>query len=114
MLDKRVATGNETVAERLTDAFHRHGVTVAFGQSIPTAFHLAAPHFGIKQAVYRTENAGGAMADAYARNSHRVACVAAWTVREFSTSSRKGIRSESGKSEARMHAAATITSRVRS
>ena len=66
---------NRTVAERLAAAFQRHGVTVAFGQSIPTAFHLAAPQFGIKQAAYRTENAGGAMADAYARISNRVSVV---------------------------------------
>ena len=77
MLDKHAPTGNETVAERLAGAFHRHGVSVAFGQSIPTAFHLAAPDFGIKQAAYRTENAGGAMADAYARVSNRVAVVTA-------------------------------------
>ncbi len=68
---------NQTVADRIAAAFKRHGITVTFGQSIPTAFHLAAPHFGIKQAVYRTENAGGAMADAYARISNRVSVVTA-------------------------------------
>ena len=48
---------------QLAAAFARHGVEVTFGQSIPTAFHLAAPEYGIRQAVYRAENAGGAMAD---------------------------------------------------
>lgn len=68
---------NETVAHRLAGAFERHGVTVVFGQSIPSLFHLAAPSYGIVQAGYRTENAGGAMADAYARISNRVAVVTA-------------------------------------
>lgn len=68
---------NETVAVRLASAFHRHGVKVVFGQSIPSAFHLAAPHFGIHQATYRAENAGGAMADGYARISNRVGVVTA-------------------------------------
>ncbi|MCP4385623.1 MAG: acetolactate synthase catalytic subunit [Hyphomicrobiales bacterium] len=68
---------NATVADRIASAFTRHGVTVTFGQSIPTAFHLSAVHFGIKQAAYRTENAGGAMADAYARISNRVSVVTA-------------------------------------
>lgn len=68
---------NSTCADRIAAAFQRHGVSVAFGQSIPTAFHLAAPHYGIRQATYRTENAGGAMADAYARISNRVSVVTA-------------------------------------
>ena len=54
---------NTNVAFRLAEAFARHGVTVTFGQSLPSAFHLAAPHVGITQASYRQENAGGAMAD---------------------------------------------------
>ncbi len=69
--------GNETVALRLASAFRRHGVEVVFGQSIPTAFHLAAPQVGIRQAAYRAENAGGAMADGYARASNRVGVVTA-------------------------------------
>lgn len=67
--------GNETVALRLAGAFRRHGVEIVFGQSIPTAFHLAAPQVGIRQAAYRAENAGGAMADGYARASNRVGVV---------------------------------------
>ena len=71
-------TGNEpSGAQLLAKAFARHGVTVAFGQSIPSLFHLVAPSHGITQAVYRTENAGGAMADAYARVTNRVALVTA-------------------------------------
>lgn len=68
---------NETVADRLARAFARHGVTIVFGQSIPTAFHLAAPHHGMTQAGYRTENAGGAMADGYARIANRCGVVTA-------------------------------------
>ncbi len=68
---------NANVALRLAEAFARHGVTVTFGQSLPSAFHLAAPHVGIKQAAYRQENAGGAMADGYARVSGRIGVVTA-------------------------------------
>ncbi len=68
---------NATVALRLAEAFARHGVTLTFGQSLPSAFHLAAPHAGIEQKVYRQENAGGAMADGYARISRKVGVVTA-------------------------------------
>jgi acetolactate synthase I/II/III large subunit len=68
---------NSTVALRLAEAFARHGVTLTFGQSLPSAFHLAAPHAGIEQKAYRQENAGGAMADGYARISHKVGVVTA-------------------------------------
>ncbi len=67
----------DTVADAIAAAFARHGVEVVFGQSIPSAFHLAAPAHGIRQAAYRTENAGGAMADGYARVSGRVGVVTA-------------------------------------
>ncbi len=77
MAEGAAQLSNQTVADRIAASFKRHGITVTFGQSIPTAFHLAAPHFGIRQAVYRTENAGGAMADAYARISNRVSVVTA-------------------------------------
>ncbi len=70
-------SANTTVAMRLAEAFARHGVTVTFGQSLPSAFHLAAPHAGIRQAMYRQENMGGAMADGYARVSGRVGVVTA-------------------------------------
>jgi acetolactate synthase-1/2/3 large subunit len=68
---------NTNVALRLAEAFARHGVTITFGQSLPSAFHLAAPHVGIRQVAYRQENAGGAMADGYARISRRVGVVTA-------------------------------------
>ena len=68
---------NANVALRLAEAFARHGVTVTFGQSLPSAFHLAAPHAGIRQAAYRQENMGGAMADGYARVSGRIGVVTA-------------------------------------
>lgn len=68
---------NQSVADRIAEAFQRHGVSVVFGQSIPTAFHLAAPNYGIKQAAYRAENAGGIMADGYARITNRVSVVTA-------------------------------------
>ncbi len=68
---------NITGAHALAAALHRHGVRDVFGQSIPSALFLAAPHHGIRQIGYRTENAGAAMADAYARISGRVAVVAA-------------------------------------
>ena len=68
---------NENAAHTVVRAFRRHGVEVAFGQSIPPAFHLAAPGYGIRQFAYRTENAGAAMADGYARISGRVAVVTA-------------------------------------
>jgi acetolactate synthase-1/2/3 large subunit len=70
-------TANMTGAHALAAALHRHGVRDVFGQSIPSALFLAAPHHGIRQIGYRTENAGAAMADAYARISGRVAVVAA-------------------------------------
>ncbi len=70
-------TRNANVALRVAEAFARHGVTVTFGQSLPSAFHLAAPHVGIRQAVYRQENAGGSMADGYARVSGKVGVVTA-------------------------------------
>jgi acetolactate synthase-1/2/3 large subunit len=70
-------TEQPTVAEALARALRRHGVTEAFGQSLPSAFFLAAAQLGIRQISYRTENAGGAMADGYARASGRVTVVGA-------------------------------------
>lgn len=68
---------NMTGAHVLAAALKRHGVKEVFGQSIPSALFLAAPAYGIRQIGYRTENAGAAMADAYARVSGRVAVVTA-------------------------------------
>jgi acetolactate synthase-1/2/3 large subunit len=58
-------------------ALRRHGVEVMFGQSLPSALHLVAPEFGIRQIAYRTENAGGSMADGYARATDKVGVVTA-------------------------------------
>ncbi|WP_407520525.1 acetolactate synthase catalytic subunit [Methylobacterium oryzisoli] len=69
--------GNMTGADVLASALQRHGVREVFGQSIPSALFLAAPSYGIRQVGYRTENAGAAMADAFARVSGRVGVVAA-------------------------------------
>lgn len=66
-----------TVADAIAEALLRHGITEAFGQSLPTTVFLAAEKRGIRQISYRTENAGGAMADAYARISNRVSVVGA-------------------------------------
>lgn len=68
---------NATAAQAFAAALARHGVEVLFGQSIPSQLLLAAPAFGMRQIGYRTENAGAAMADGYARISHRVGVVTA-------------------------------------
>ncbi|WGY00349.1 acetolactate synthase catalytic subunit [Nocardioides sp. QY071] len=65
-----------TVAEAVADALVRHGVEIVFGQSNPTALMLAAERRGIRQVLYRTENAGGVMADGYARISHKIGVLA--------------------------------------
>ncbi|KAA5606610.1 acetolactate synthase catalytic subunit [Roseospira marina] len=70
-------SANATGAHVLAAALHRHGVREIFGQSIPSALFLAAPQFGMRQIGYRTENAGAAMADAFARVSGRVSVVTA-------------------------------------
>jgi acetolactate synthase-1/2/3 large subunit len=68
---------NISVAVALAAAFRRHGVEVMFGQSIPSQVYLATPQFGIRQIAYRAENAGGAMADGYARATGKVGVVTA-------------------------------------
>jgi acetolactate synthase-1/2/3 large subunit len=67
----------QTVAERIVAGLKRHEVEVLFGQSLPSALILAAERNGIPQLAYRQENAGGAMADGYARVSGRVGIVTA-------------------------------------
>ncbi|CAN5601159.1 acetolactate synthase catalytic subunit [soil metagenome] len=66
-----------SVAETLAAALRRHGVSDVFGQSLPSLLFLSTPAHSIRQVVYRTENAGGAMADGYARVSGKVGVVAA-------------------------------------
>ena len=56
----------------MAQALKRHGVEVIFGQAIPAALFLAAPHYGIRQIGYRTENAGAVMAVQASRSISRV------------------------------------------
>jgi len=67
----------QTVAEAVVDSLKRHGVEVIFAQSLPSAIMLAAEDRNVTQFMYRTENAGTAMADGYARISGKVGVVAA-------------------------------------
>ncbi|GAA5235366.1 acetolactate synthase catalytic subunit [Verticiella sediminum] len=67
----------DTVAHAIVRALERHGVDTLFGQSLPSMLHLAAEAAGLRQIAYRTENAGGYMADAYARISGKPAVVTA-------------------------------------
>jgi len=66
-----------TVAHRVAASLKRHGVSVIFGQSLPSLVHLASKEFGIRQIAYRQENTGGYMADGYARLSGKVGVVTA-------------------------------------
>jgi acetolactate synthase-1/2/3 large subunit len=68
---------DNTVSHAIVRALKRHGVELTFGQSLPSMLHLAAEQAGIKQIAYRTENAGGYMADAYARLTGKPAIVTA-------------------------------------
>ncbi len=76
-----MAKGSEpeaaTVAQIAARSLKRHGVDIIFGQSLPSALLLAAEDEGIRQYVYRTENAGGCMADGYARASGKIGVVTA-------------------------------------
>jgi acetolactate synthase-1/2/3 large subunit len=66
-----------SVADVLAESLKRQGISTIFGQSLPSALFLAAERVGIRQLSYRTENAGGAMADGYARASGLVGVVGA-------------------------------------
>ena len=57
-------------SEALAVALARHGVRIIFSQCFPMRTQHAAPKYGIRQIGFRTENAGGTMADGYARVSH--------------------------------------------
>jgi acetolactate synthase-1/2/3 large subunit len=65
------------VAEALAAGLKRHGVEVMFSQCFPVRTQHVAARYGIRQIGFRTENAGGAMADGYARVTRRIAVVAA-------------------------------------
>ena len=64
-------------AHLVARALKRHGVEAMFGQSLPSALYLVTAGLGIRQIAYRTENAGGSMADGYARATNKVAVVTA-------------------------------------
>lgn len=68
---------NFVVADEVAAAFKRHGIENVFGQSIPSSLMLALADIGIRQIVYRTENAGGVMADGFARISGIIGVVTA-------------------------------------
>jgi len=70
-------TKQNTVAQQIAAILKKHGVTHFFGQSLPSMFVLSAEQIGIQQVSYRTENAGGYMADAYARISGKIGVVTA-------------------------------------
>jgi acetolactate synthase-1/2/3 large subunit len=72
-----VSSSEHTVARLLALGLVRHGVEVIFGQSLPSLLMLEAESQGIRQLTYRTENAGGTMADGFARISNRVGVVTA-------------------------------------
>ena len=71
------ASDKQNVAEAIVDSLIRHGVEVMFSQSLPSKVMLAAEDRNITQFMYRTENAGTAMADGYARISGKVGVVSA-------------------------------------
>ncbi len=66
-----------TVAQSIAAALARHGVKVLFSQSLPSMVLLACEDAGLRQYTYRTENAGAAMADGFARIAGRVTVVTA-------------------------------------
>ncbi|MEZ5933859.1 MAG: acetolactate synthase catalytic subunit [Alphaproteobacteria bacterium] len=64
-------------AEAMALFLEQHGVELVAGQSLPSALHLALPQTGIRQIQVRTENAGTAICDAYARIAGKVAVMTA-------------------------------------
>jgi acetolactate synthase-1/2/3 large subunit len=66
-----------TVAQAIANALARHGVEILFAQSLPSMVALSAEDLRIRQFAYRTENAGAAMADGFARLSGKVGVVMA-------------------------------------
>lgn len=77
MSQENADTNERTVARQIATGLVRHGVEVIFGQSLPSLLMLEAEEQGIRQLTYRTENAGGTMADGFARISNRVGVVTA-------------------------------------
>ncbi len=71
------AAASHTNADIVMQCLVRSGVTHIFGQSIPPALMQLCGRYGVRQVGYRTENAGGVMADGYARVSGKLGVVAA-------------------------------------
>jgi acetolactate synthase I/II/III large subunit len=67
----------QTVAQTIAACLVRHGVRCVFSQSLPSAIVLALEDLDVTQIAYRTENAGVAMADGFARVTGRAAVVTA-------------------------------------
>jgi len=65
------------VAQEIASTLKRHGVEILFAQSLPSMVALSAEDLKIRQFAYRTENAGAAMADGFARVSGRIGVVMA-------------------------------------
>jgi len=63
---------SRTIVEVIADGLVRRGIGFIIGQSVPSALVLACEDRGIRQITYRQENAGGAVADGFARVSRRV------------------------------------------
>jgi len=63
-------------SEALAAGLARHGVDTIFSQCFPVRTQHVAPNYGIRQIGFRTENAGGAMADGFARIAGRIAVLA--------------------------------------
>lgn len=64
-------------SEALAVALARHGVKFTFSQCFPVRTQHVAPKYGIRQIGFRTENAGGYMADGYARVARHISVLAA-------------------------------------
>ena len=93
-----MAERKQTVMDLVADGLVRHGVSVIFGQSVPTALVLACEDRAIRNITYRQENMGGAMADGFARASGRVPVMicqngpaAALAVAPFAEAMRAGV-----------------------
>lgn len=63
-------------SEALAAGLARHGITLTFSQCFPVRTQHVAPQYGLRQIGFRTENAGGYMADGYARISGQISVLA--------------------------------------
>jgi acetolactate synthase I/II/III large subunit len=62
-----IMSTKRTVAQTIAACLVRHGIRSVFSQNLQSAVALALEDLGVKQITYRTENAGAAMADGFAR-----------------------------------------------